>query len=159
LESLVGTVSFGPPRIRPGTLTRHCQKWNSRCRGSFSRPAGSPSHRSQELAEDARRQRRPQSGKQNEDTRLRVSSHLSLKSELDSERHPFGVVAESVALLRDVPDTRPRKVISQQAGPVFSQHRQILDPTLGGLFWIGIVGEFGQGLLQQQTGWCAKSPI
>jgi len=73
-----------------------------------------------------------------------------LKSELDSERHPFGVVAESVALLRDVPDTRPRKVISQQAGPVFSQHRQILDPTLGGLFWIGIVGEFGQGLLQQQ---------
>ena len=102
---------------------------------------------------------RPQSGKQNEDTRLRVSSHLSLKSELDSERHPFGVVAESVALLRDVPDTRPRKVISQQAGPVLSQHRQILDPTLGGLFWIGIVGEFGQGLLQQQTGWCAKSPI
>jgi hypothetical protein len=73
--------------------------------GSFSRPLGSPSHRSQELAEDARRQRRPQSGKQNEDTRLRVSPHQSLKSELDSERHPFGVVAESVALLRDVPDT------------------------------------------------------
>jgi hypothetical protein len=56
------------------------------------------------------------------------------KSEPESERHPFGVVAEAVALLRDVPDTRPRKVISQQAGPVLSQHGQHLDPTLGGLF-------------------------
>ena len=52
---------------------------------------------------------------------------------MDSERHPFGVVAEAVALLRDVSDTRPRKVISQQAGPVLSQHGQHLDPALGGL--------------------------
>jgi hypothetical protein len=43
-------------------------------------------------------------------------------------------------------------VISQQAGPVLSQHGQHLDPTLGGLFGIGIVSELGIGLFQQQDG-------
>ena len=76
---------------------------------------------------------------------------------MDSERHPFGVVAEAVALLRDVSDTRPRKVISQQAGPVLSQRGQHLDPTPGGLLGIGIVCEFGVGPLQQQDRMVARS--